>query len=247
MQNQEISTTHHGLTEQVARGIDALRSGQRMAAQKLFAQAVLKDQDNAMAWLWLSRSVDDERQRQECISHVCRLERQGTPLAAPTQIEGLSAPQDRDEVTASSQRDVSRPGAKGLPFIRRYRWGLVATLVVAIAICVIVLPSIGRTAAAQGGTDGTINDTSLEASGVIQGEEILLSSEYGGQVGDILVEEGQAVSAGQVIVQLDTGLLDTQVAAAQAAVEVAKRGADQARAGARAGQSVCSEAIRWMC
>jgi HlyD family secretion protein len=233
MRSKEIAKVNLEFTEQVAQGVDALRSGRRATARRLFARAVLEDRNNATAWQWLSRSVDDERQRQECMDHICRLDRQRTPSTAPERIEGLPAHQDRG---------ATRPGAKGLPFLRRYRWELVATLVVVIAICAILPPLIGRPAAAQGGADGTLDGISLEASGVIQGEEILLSSEYGGQAVDILVEEGQAVSVGQVLVQLDTELLDAQIDAAQAAVDLAKTGLAQARAGARTGQIAVAEA-----
>ena len=148
------------------------------------------------------------------------------------------AHQKRIEAKTPARRNEAGQGTKG----HRPRWGLVATLVTVLAICVLVLPLLRRPAAAQGEADGTLDGVSLEASGVIQGEEILLSSEYGGQVVAILVEEGQAVSVGQVLVQLDTELLDTQIDAAKAAVQVAKTGLAQARAGARAGQIAVAEA-----
>ncbi len=263
MDRTEIDETNPEYTERIAQGVEALQSGQRTTASRLLAQAVREDPGNATAWLWLSRSVDDERQKQECMEHVRRLERQKRPTPGSTRLEMLfsenvpsteyRAPsrvqervqessqervQESAEEEVSSQPRAPRRVSKGLSFVRRHRWGFVATMIAVIAICAFVPPLLGRPAVAQGENDSTL----LEASGVIQGEEILLSSEYGGQVNDILVEEGQDVSLGQVLVQLDTSLLDTQIAAAQAAVDLAETGLAQARAGARAGQIAAAEA-----
>jgi multidrug resistance efflux pump len=71
---------------------------------------------------------------------------------------------------------------------------------------------------------------------VIQAQEVTLSSERGGRVASIPVERGQTVSRDQIVVQLDTTLLDAQIAAADAAVGVAEAAVAQARAGARPGQ-----------
>lgn len=242
MRSKDFAKMNPEFTEQVAQGVDALLSGRRATARRLFARAVRKDQSNATAWLWLGRSVDDERQRQECMDRVHRLDRQRTPVAASAQIETPPDRQEHIEAKASSRYNAARQETKGLPPVHRRRWWLAVIVAVVVAICAIVPPLIGRPAAAQGEVDGTIDGVLLEASGVIQGEEILLSSEYGGQVVDILVEEGQAVSVGQVLVHLDTELLDAQIAATQAAVKVAETGLAQARAGTRAGQTAAAEA-----
>lgn len=286
MWSKDITKMNPEFTEQVARGVDALRSGQRTTARRLFARAVREDPGNATAWLWLSRSVDDARQEQECLENVRRLDRQKRPASVSTQIEtspdrqerveavvslhqattafardrhpetgegtlgicedsstllgmtGRRGPQDICGRFPSLQPRAPRQVSKGFSFVRHHRWGLVATVIVVIAICVAVPTLLGRPAVAQSEADGP----SLEASGVIQSEEILLSSEYGGQVNEILVEEGQAVNLGQVLVQLNTDLLDRQIAAAQAAVDLAETGVAQARAGARAGQIAAAEA-----
>ena len=56
--------------------------------------------------------------------------------------------------------------------------------------------------------------------------------------------EGTYVTAGDTVAQLDTGLLDGQVAVAEAMVATAEAGLAQARAGARAGQIAVAEAQR---
>ncbi|UCC63030.1 MAG: efflux RND transporter periplasmic adaptor subunit [Anaerolineae bacterium] len=82
----------------------------------------------------------------------------------------------------------------------------------------------------------------LEASGIIQAEEVLVASEWGGTIAAIPVGEGDKVAAGEVLVQLDTALLDAQIEAARAAVALAEAGLVQAKAGARAGQIAVAEA-----
>jgi len=82
----------------------------------------------------------------------------------------------------------------------------------------------------------------LEASGVIRAQEVLIASEWGGHIAAILVDEGDTVAAGDPLVQLDTALLDAQIKAARAAVAVAEAGLAQAEAGARPGQIDAAEA-----
>ncbi len=62
----------------------------------------------------------------------------------------------------------------------------------------------------------------LTASGIIEVEEVDLASEIGGRVVAIYVDEGDAVQAGQVLIQLDDVLLRAQLAQAEAAVDAAR-------------------------
>ncbi len=82
----------------------------------------------------------------------------------------------------------------------------------------------------------------LTASGFIEAEELDIAPEMGGRVVELLVDEGDEVEAGQVLLRLDTTLLEAQIAAAQTAVEVAQANLAQAQAGARPGQIAQAEA-----
>ncbi len=82
----------------------------------------------------------------------------------------------------------------------------------------------------------------LQASGIIQAEEVNVASEFGGQVLTITVSASDTVTKGQPLVQLDTTLLDAQIQAAQAMVAMAEAGLAQAQAGARPGQIAVAEA-----
>lgn len=83
---------------------------------------------------------------------------------------------------------------------------------------------------------------SLEASGVIQAQQVSIASEFGGLIAALPVDEGARVAAGDVVAQLDAGLLDGQIAVAEAMVATAEAGLSQARAGARPGQITVAEA-----
>jgi len=82
----------------------------------------------------------------------------------------------------------------------------------------------------------------LMASGFIEAEEVAIAPELGGRVVELLADEGDQVEAGQVLVRLDTALLDAQIEAAQAGLEVAQARLAQAQAGARPEQIRQAEA-----
>lgn len=79
----------------------------------------------------------------------------------------------------------------------------------------------------------TASSSTLTFSGVLEGEQIAIVPEIGGRVADLRVKEGDVVNAGDVLVQLDTALIDAQLLQAQAAVAAANADLAQALAGAR--------------
>jgi HlyD family secretion protein len=82
----------------------------------------------------------------------------------------------------------------------------------------------------------------LTASGFIEAEEVAIAPELGGRVLELLVEEGDDVEAGQLLVRLDGTLLEAQIEAAQASLDMAQAQLAQARAGARPEQVRKAEA-----
>ena len=63
----------------------------------------------------------------------------------------------------------------------------------------------------------------------IDGHIVDVSSRIAGHVAKVLVDDNQLVKAGDVLVQLDPDVLKTQVAAAQADLDAAKKRADEAK------------------
>jgi HlyD family secretion protein len=115
---------------------------------------------------------------------------------------------------------------------------LSTVLLAVIALACALAPRIGWLASEAQPAGGE----ALEASGIIRAEEVLIASEWGGQIAAIPVGEGDSVAVGDVVVQLDTALLDAQIKAARAAVALAETGLAQAKAGARPGQIAVAEA-----
>ncbi|MBN1878024.1 MAG: efflux RND transporter periplasmic adaptor subunit [Anaerolineae bacterium] len=85
-------------------------------------------------------------------------------------------------------------------------------------------------------------ETLLEASGVIQAQQVSVASEFGGLIALLPVAESESVAKGTLLVQLDTGLLDAEIEAMQATVDMAEAGLAQAQAGARQGQIAVANA-----
>ncbi|MFQ6014882.1 MAG: HlyD family secretion protein [Anaerolineae bacterium] len=83
----------------------------------------------------------------------------------------------------------------------------------------------------------------LSASGIIEAKEITITTEMGGRVLQILVDEGDEVERDAVLVRLDEDLLWAQIEQARAAVGVAEANLAQVKAGARPEEIAVAEAL----
>jgi HlyD family secretion protein len=72
----------------------------------------------------------------------------------------------------------------------------------------------------------------LAASGIIEAEEVSVTTEMGGRVAEVLADEGDPVDQGAVVIRLDDALLQAQMAQAKAALEAARAALTQVQAGA---------------
>jgi HlyD family secretion protein len=73
----------------------------------------------------------------------------------------------------------------------------------------------------------------LLASGFVEAREVSVSTEMGGRILALHAIEGDEVSAGEVLVELDRALLDSQIRSAEAELAVAEATLAQVRAGVR--------------
>ncbi len=105
-------------------------------------------------------------------------------------------------------------------------------------LCLVTVTS----AACRGGAAAERAGKTLEASGIIQAEEVSIATEFGGLVTEIPVSKAELVSAGQSLLQLDTAILDAQTESAEARIAMAEAGLAQVRAGVRPGQLAVAEA-----
>lgn len=84
---------------------------------------------------------------------------------------------------------------------------------------------------------------SLIYSGTIEADQIAIVPEISGRVVELRVKEGDTVRAGDILVQLDTALLDAQIQQAEAAVATSNANLDQLLAGARAEDIAAAEGV----
>jgi HlyD family secretion protein len=97
--------------------------------------------------------------------------------------------------------------------------------------------------AALGGETGEEETAEvLVASGSIEGVEVAIVSEFGGRITAIYADEGDEVGAGDPLVQLDTSLLEAQLAQARAAVAAAEANLASVQAGSHPAEILAAEA-----
>jgi multidrug resistance efflux pump len=72
----------------------------------------------------------------------------------------------------------------------------------------------------------------LAASGIVEAEEVSVTAEIGGRVAEVLADEGDSVTEGDVLIRLDDALLRAQMAQTDAALEAAEAALAQLEAGA---------------
>lgn len=106
-----------------------------------------------------------------------------------------------------------------------------------IAVCCLIV-ACARSAGTASPFPGRVPD----ASGVIEVETRAVSSLYGGRIKEVLVKEGDPVTADQPLVLMDSSMLDHQVAVAKAEVGLAEAQEQQATSGARPGTVAVAQA-----
>jgi HlyD family secretion protein len=82
----------------------------------------------------------------------------------------------------------------------------------------------------------------LKASGTIEADEYRVSAQTGGRIQSLLADEGDDVTAGQVLVRLDDALLAAEMKKAKAALSAAQAGLALVKAGARSEDIAKAEA-----
>lgn len=86
------------------------------------------------------------------------------------------------------------------------------------------------------------SDQAWIVSGTIEGDEVAIVSEFGGQVTKLYAQEGDEVVEGQVLVELDPSLLLAQKAQAEAAVAAAQANLRKVQSGTHPGQILAARA-----
>lgn len=82
----------------------------------------------------------------------------------------------------------------------------------------------------------------IAASGFIEVRQVTLAPEVSGRIDQLLVNEGDQVTEGQVVAEIDADLLDAQIAEAEAGLALAEAQLARVEAGARAEEIEVAEA-----
>ncbi len=86
------------------------------------------------------------------------------------------------------------------------------------------------------------SDGTLRASGTIEAEQVLVTSEIAGKIRSLSADEGQEVTKGAALAQIDTALIEAQLEQARAAVAIADANLALLKAGARSEEIAAAEA-----
>jgi multidrug resistance efflux pump len=84
-----------------------------------------------------------------------------------------------------------------------------------------------------GGCSNGQDDTTIIASGFIEGEEVIVAPEVSGRVDEMLVDRGDKVAEGDVLVRLDDEVLQSQRLEAEAGLAAAQANLARVKTGAR--------------
>lgn len=113
----------------------------------------------------------------------------------------------------------------------------------AAAAALLVITTLLLAGCSSGGLSGGAGKSEpIQASGVIEVEQVSLAAELPGRIAAIRVEEGDPVTAGDLLVSLEDDLLRAQQAQAQAASQAATAQLDSAEAGLEAAQAYLESA-----
>ena len=93
----------------------------------------------------------------------------------------------------------------------------------------------------SGGTQAEEAQTLL-VSGSIEGTEVTIVSEFGGQITELSVAEGDSIRSGEVLLKLDTSSLHAQMAQAEAAMSAAEAHRAEVEAGTHPAQILAAKA-----
>lgn len=60
--------------DRIRQAIDALKGGRKREGRQLLLEILKEDRNNAQAWLWMSRAVETDRERRECLQNVMEVD-----------------------------------------------------------------------------------------------------------------------------------------------------------------------------
>ncbi len=95
-------------------------------------------------------------------------------------------------------------------------------IIISIAALIIVGAYFSTQKTVQASNDALVQDLPVVGSGTMEGESTIIAAETGGRVVAVYAAEGDRVSAGDVLIELDKSMLESQLGELNAAIATAK-------------------------
>ena len=145
----------------------------------------------------------------------------------PEDDAGLAHPTNaaRQPVLATDNGGPPVP-ALPVPYVqrRRWRWTSIA------AVLAIIILAVGAGAYWWQQNLARLPAGIVQGNGRIEADEIDISTKFAGRLAQLLVQEGDMLSAGEVVARMDTRDLEASLMRAQAQLQQARKVVDEARA-----------------
>ncbi len=102
------------LQEKLKLGIEAVRRGDKQAAEMLLRQVVNSDPNNELAWMWLASAVESAEERRKCLQNALRINpNNARAQEALTRLGGGAASSRPAAAAQRGQRTVNRLRSDG--------------------------------------------------------------------------------------------------------------------------------------
>jgi tetratricopeptide (TPR) repeat protein len=118
--------------------VDAIKAGDRETGQTLLVEALNLDEDNEVAWLWMTRCVDEIDLKRECFERVLEINPENT--RAIRGLKRLDAALEQAAATAEEGTpEVTREGGEGSASVRMSGWGRRVTMMIGMVAAVVLV------------------------------------------------------------------------------------------------------------
>jgi tetratricopeptide (TPR) repeat protein len=131
-----------GVTDRIyvflRQAVDAIKAGDQETGQTLLVEALNLDEDNEVAWLWMTRCVDEIDLKRECFERVLEINPENT--RAIRGLKRLDAALEQAAATAEEGTpEVTREGGEGSASVRMSGWGRRVTMMIGMVAAVVLV------------------------------------------------------------------------------------------------------------
>ncbi len=134
--------------------VEALRTGDRARAKDLLTRLLKTDQNNAMYWVWMSASVETNKERVYCLQTALRIDPENASAKRGMVLLGAAPPDEtiqpfpvnrprawEDELKLSHEKPKERKPLLSNPLVRLAGLGGLGAIVCALTFFLLILPN----------------------------------------------------------------------------------------------------------